>query len=112
MLTLMLWLACTDPIPLPAPKATSNPTDGRMVKVAQVHGYLARPKHLTPDKSVLLLVDQTDEATQAAVDAAAAPGLIVLAISPEVQTRAAVDYLQELPGVTGVQIECRRVSCP
>ena len=112
MILLSLWLGCTEPVPLPAPKATAPAARGRMLQHDQVRGYISRPTDTTPTSAVLLLVETIDTHSQNEADTRARGGVTVLAIDAQTHTQAAEQYLLQLPHIASVAQTCQRAQCP
>ena len=106
---LLLWLACSDPAPLPPSKVVTPTTQGRVVQAGEVRGYLARPIADGAVRGIVLRV--SGSGAQLAADQRAAAGQVVLAISPEISTEAAVAYVGAIPGILTVQTECLPSDC-
>lgn len=112
MILLALWLGCTEPVPLPEPKAAAPTARGRMLQHNQVRGYISHPTGTTPTSAVLLLVETIDTHSQDEADIRAGQGVTVLAIDSRTRTQAAKEYLLQLPHIASVAQACQRAQCP
>jgi len=113
---LYLLLACTDPQPVPLPPRTltAATSRGRMVRIGDVQGFLARPQGADDPAptAVLQLITTLDPSSRERATAKADQGLIVLAVPHTVPTDAAAAYLKGMPPVQEIVTECYRTSCP
>lgn len=86
---------------------------GQLVEAGPVRGFLARPGPSVPAvPAQLRLVRVLDGPTKADALAAAATGMVVLAIPPEVDTARARAYLAGMPSIGPITEHCDRETCP
>ena len=106
---LLLWAACESAVPLPPKAQGPPPPNARMVKAADVHGFLVQPVTAPKPLAVLLLVDEFNETARK--EARTQADQTVLAITPTTSIDAASSYLRGLPAVKEVRIICKREEC-
>lgn len=106
---ILFWLACESAVPLPPKVQGPPPPNARMVKAANVQGFLVQPVGPPQPLATLLLVDKIDE--QSRIEATQQADRTVLAITPDVQIEEASRYLRGLSAVKEVRIVCKREEC-
>jgi hypothetical protein len=111
---LLTLLACEQPAALPATAVDLRPPPiGNLVQAGAVRGFLARPgEESPPTPAELRLVDALDPAAKDAALATAATGLVVLAVSPDIDPELAQAYLAGMPSTGHVTRTCVRRACP
>lgn len=107
MTRLLLWMACETAQPLPPSTLSHHASSARMVQINDIKGQLLRGEN--SPKGVLLLVDEhSDIALSTAVRFH--PDT-VFSITPDIDVRAATQYLGGLPGITATRVVCVRSDC-
>lgn len=114
ILALVGMLACERPAPLPQTAVDTRPPPlGHLVQAGAVRGFLARPgEERPPTPAELRLVDALDEPAKQAALRTAADGVVVLAITPDIETERAWRYLDGMPSTGALTRTCSRETCP
>jgi hypothetical protein len=107
---ILLLCSCDSPIPLPPTVRHHERTNGQMVKLGELEGYLARPLGTDAHEALLMRVEQIDPSTRASV--VDNPKVTVFMITLDQDVSTARQYLQGLDGVTSVRTLCKAVECP
>ncbi len=112
---LLLLLACaTEPPPAPLPPSALEVAApiGRMARLGDLEGYIARPADDDPHPALLLWVGDLEGPTRERAMTEARSGQIVLAAPPLADAARSRAWLQGMRGATTVAERCLRPSCP
>ena len=107
MTRLFLWMACETAQPLPPPTFSHHASSARMVKINDIKGQLLRGEN--SQKGVLLLVDEHSDIAMGR--AVRFHPDTVFSITPDIDIKAASQYLGGLPGITVTRVVCVRSDC-
>ena len=108
-----IWLlifACNEPVELPPKVHTPTAINARMVQMSTFRGFLQRPKLADNHEAVLQIVDKITANERKS--ARAFPRQTVLIIDKRQNVSAALEYLNDLTGVTSVRTICTGQDCP
>ena len=106
----ILIFACNEPVELPPKVHTPTAMNTRMVQMSTFRGFLQRPESTDNPEAILKIVGKITAKERKS--ARAFPRQTVLIIDKSQNASAALEYLNDLTGVTSVRTLCTGQDCP